>query len=114
MGSAVKLTGAKLDVEFDSTGLLKANGTGTVAAVIPASGQLPEGKATGNAVITYARDGKQQVDFAGDVRFADAFVANAKGVLNAQTLNFTGDATLTSNDLLVKGAIEGIAYWATT
>ncbi|MBO9533741.1 MAG: hypothetical protein J7513_12290, partial [Solirubrobacteraceae bacterium] len=111
LGTAVKLTGAKLTAEFDSTGLLKATGNGTVNATIPANGQLPEGKATGTADFTYIRDGKQQADFAGDVKFADAFVANAKGTLDAQTLTFTGDATLTSNDLLVKGAIDGIAYW---
>ncbi len=53
VGNAVKVTNATINAQFDSTGLLSTDGSGSLLANIPPSGSSPAGTVTGDATFAY-------------------------------------------------------------
>ncbi len=99
-----------LSLDFDDAGVSKVSGSGTLGLNIPAKGSSPAGSVTGSATIAYDRGSDPLITFDGEARFGEAVIVGAKGTVDLDAVNFTGDATVKYNDILFKGDVEGVVF----
>ncbi|MBJ7470792.1 MAG: hypothetical protein JHD16_05795 [Solirubrobacteraceae bacterium] len=111
IGSTVWVDG-NVAAEFDANSLKSVYGVGEVLLDFPAKDGVPAGELDGKATFRYSAEPlSSSVTFSGAAKLGDTLVTSAKGALDDRSLSFTGNASYTSPELALKGAVDGVAFF---